>query len=86
MQASKAIGRKPGSQAETPVAKGESKSQKSRRLATDKAAKRETESTKQVKSGSRTTAKITRRQESQRVPNKQLAQPNPKKRQVRSGR
>jgi hypothetical protein len=86
MQASKAFGRKAGNQAGTPAAKRGAESQKSSRLAPAKAAKRETESTKQVKSGSRTTAKVTRRQESKRVPNKHSAQPNPKKRQVRSGR
>jgi hypothetical protein len=86
MQASKAIGRKAGSQAETPVAKRGAESQKSRGVAPARAAKRETESTKQVNSGSRTTAKVTRRQESERVPNNHYAQPNSKKRRVRSGR
>jgi hypothetical protein len=80
IQASKAIGRKPGSQAETPVAKRGADSQKAPGVARGKAAKTETESTKQVKSVSRTTAKVTRQQESRRVPNKRSAQPTPKKR------
>jgi hypothetical protein len=86
LQTSKVIGRKAGSHVETPAAKRGAESQKTSRLAPAKAVMRETESTKQVKSVSRTTAKVTRQQESRRVPNERSAQPTPKKRQVRSGR